>query len=341
MSDVAEAPLVAPHEVADAADGLRGVAVRTPLLPAHWLSERLGVETRLKCENLQRAGAFKIRGAYTMIARLTDEDRARGVITYSSGNHAQGVALAARLFGVPCTVVMPTTVPPVKREGAAALGAEVVLEGTTSLHRQERAEALAAERGYVIVPAFDHPHIIAGQGTVGLEILEDWPGVEAILVPIGGGGLAAGIALWVKSRHPACMVVGVEPANADAMARSLEAGEPVTIEPRASIADGLMPVRPGVLTFAHARAHLDAVVRVSEEAIADAATELMRHAKLVVEFSGAATTAALLAGAWEPAGRKTVAVISGGNMDARRALEVLGGTDPADGRPGDAGHRTV
>jgi len=326
MSEAAALPLVSAHAVEAAASGLRGVAVETPLLPAHWLSERIGAEARLKCENLQRAGAFKIRGAYTMMARLSDEERARGVIAYSSGNHAQGVALAARMFNIPCTVVMPTTAPEVKRAGAAALGADVVQEGTTSVERQARAEVLAAEHGYVIVPAFDHPDIIAGQGTVGLEILDDWADVEAILVPIGGGGLAAGIGLWVKSRHPECMVVGVEPAQADAMARSLEAGEPVTIEPRGSIADGLMPVRPGDLTFAHARAFLDGVVRVSEEAIAEAAGELMRRSKLVVEFSGAATTAALLSGAWQPEGRRTVAVLSGGNMDPKRVLEVLGGT---------------
>ncbi|MEX0890543.1 MAG: threonine/serine dehydratase [Gemmatimonadota bacterium] len=326
MSEAAPLPLVSAHAVEAAASGLRGVTMETPLLPAHWLSERIGAETRLKCENLQRAGAFKIRGAYTMLARLTDQERARGVIAYSSGNHAQGVALAARMFKVHCTVVMPTTAPEVKRAGAAALGADIVQEGTTSVERQARAEALAAEHGYVIVPAFDHPDIIAGQGTVGLEILDDWADVEAILVPIGGGGLAAGIALWVKSRHPECMVVGVEPAHADAMARSLEAGEPVTIEPRGSIADGLMPVRPGDLTFAHARAYLDGVVRVTEEAIAEAAGELIRRSKLVVEFSGAATTAALLSGAWQPEGRRTAAVLSGGNMDPRRALELLGGT---------------
>jgi threonine dehydratase len=205
----------------------------------------------------------------------------------------------------------------------------VVLEGTTSVHRQERAEALAAEHGYVIIPAFDHPDIIAGQGTVGLEILDEWPDVEAVLVPIGGGGLAAGIAVWIKARHPACVVVGVEPETADAMARSLDAGRPVTIEPRGSIADGLMPVRPGDLTFAHARACLDGVVRVSDQAIAEAAGALMRHAKLVVEYSGAATTAALLSGAWRPEGRRTAVVISGGNVDPRVALDVLGGTDPA------------
>src|SRR5690606_28246064 len=193
--------LVAPEAIRDAAQGLRGVAVRTPLLPADWLSEELGAETRLKCENLQRIGAFKVRGAYTMVSRLPEPERRRGIITYSSGNHAQAVAFAARQFAIPAVVVMPVTASAVKIEGARRLGAEVVLEGITSLERQARAEAIAAERGLTVIPPFDHPDIIAGQGTVGLEILEDWPDVRAILVPVGGGGLLSGIAAWVRAHR--------------------------------------------------------------------------------------------------------------------------------------------
>lgn len=315
--------LISPASVRDAAERLRGVAVRTPLLPAPWLSERLGAEVRLKCENLQRAGAFKLRGAYTMIARLPDEERRRGVITFSSGNHAQGVALAAKLFGIHATVVMPTTAPAVKVEGARSLGAEIVLEGTTSTERQRRAEAIAAERGYVMVPAFDHADIIAGQGTVGLEILEDWPEADVVIAPIGGGGLAAGIAAWVKSQRPDATVIGVEPEAADAMLRSIRADEPVTIESRPTIADGLMPVRPGDLTFAHARAFLDEIVTVSDEAIVEALRGLMARSKLIVEPSGAATTAALLSGRIDVAGRRVAAVISGGNLDPARAAQLL------------------
>lgn len=319
-------PLVPPDAIRDAAKRLRGVAVRTPLLPAEWLSDAVGAEVRLKCENLQHAGAFKLRGAFTMIARLPEEMRRRGVITYSSGNHAQAVAFAARHFGVPAVVVMPASAPEVKGEGARALGAEVILEGTTSLERQQRAEAIARERGLVVVPPFDHPDIIAGQGTVGLEILEDWPDVDAILVPVGGGGLLSGIAAWVKRARPECRIIGVEPIGADAMRRSLDAGAPTTIESRPSIADGLLPVRPGDLTFVHARDLVDDIVTVSDDAIADAARSLITRSRLFVEFSGAATTAALRSGAWRGDASRIALVLSGGNLDAARAASLLAGT---------------
>jgi threonine dehydratase len=315
--------LVRADDIDRAAAALEGVALHTPLLPAPWLDERLGGEIRLKCENLQRAGAFKIRGAYTALARLTDEERARGVIAYSSGNHAQGVALAARLFGIRAVVVMPTTAPEIKRAGAERLGAEIVLEGTTSFERQARAEAIAAERGLTIIPAFDDANIIAGQGTVGREILQDWPEVDTVVVQIGGGGLISGTAAYLKQRHPVCRVIGVEPETADAMKRSFDAGEPVTIPFRGTIADGLMPVRPGDLNFEHVRAFVDEIVRVSDTAIADATGELLRSSKLIVEFSGAATVAALLSGDVVTRGRRVVAVLSGGNLDPVRALELL------------------
>jgi threonine ammonia-lyase medium form len=312
-----------------AAEVLAGVAVRTPLLPAAWLSDIVGAEVRLKCENLQRAGAFKIRGAYNAVHALPEAVRRRGVIAYSSGNHAQGVALAARLFGIEAVVVMPVTAPAVKVEGARALGAEIVMEGTTSLERQRCAETIAAERGLSIIPAFDHPDIIAGQGTVALEMHEQWPDFEAVLVPIGGGGLISGMAAWLRERSPGVRIIGVEPENADAMARSLAAGAPVTIEPRKTIADGLAPVRPGDLTYAHVEALVDEIVLVREEHIVDATSRLMRQGKLVVEFSGAATVAALLSGRWEPRGLRTAVVLSGGNIDPSRALELLdGGTVP-------------
>src|SRR5690606_8110945 len=254
--------MVAQEAIRDAADRVRGVAIHTPLLPADWLTDEIGVEVRLKCENLQRVGAFKLRGAYTMVSRLPDEQRRAGVITFSSGNHAQAVALAARHFGIPAVVVMPVTAPDVKVEGARRLGAEVVLEGTTSPERQARAEAIAAERGLTIIPPFDHPDIIAGQGTVALEILEDWPDLRAVLVPGGGGGLPSGTAAWVGAHRPDCAVIGVEPETAAAMRRSLDARNLVTIEPRPTIADGLAPLRPGDLTFAHARDLVDDVVTV-------------------------------------------------------------------------------
>jgi threonine ammonia-lyase medium form len=332
MSELATAPLtglVGAADIEAAARGLEGVIVRTPLLPADWLAERLGGDVRLKCENLQRAGAFKIRGAYTAVARLRPEERARGVIAYSSGNHAQGVALAARIFGIRAVVVMPTTAPAVKVDGAKRLGAEVVLEGTTSIHRQQRAEAIAAERGLTIIPAFDHPDIIAGQGTVGREILEDWPDVDTVIVQIGGGGLVSGVAAWLKQVRPGVRVIGVEPRTADAMKRSVEAGHPVTIEPARTIADGLMPVRPGDLTFAHAKHYVDDIVVVDDDAIIEATRLLLQRSRLVVEFSGAATVAALLSGLVEARGTRTAAVLSGGNLDPQRALELLGTDAPA------------
>jgi threonine dehydratase len=257
-----------------------------------------------------------------MVARLPPAERARGVIAFSSGNHAQGVALAAKLFGVGCVVVMPTTAPAVKVDGAKALGAEVILEGTTSVQRQRRAELEAAERGLVIVPAFDNPDIIAGQGTVGLEILQDWPDVEQILVPIGGGGLVSGVAAWVKAKQPEVQVIGVEPETANAMALSVAAGELVTIEPSSTIADGLMPIRPGDLTFAHCRDLVDGIVLVSDDEILDATRRLLARGKLVVEFSGAATLAALLADR-VTRGRRTAVVLSGGNLDPVRALALM------------------
>lgn len=315
--------LVHRRAIEDAHRLLAGVVERTPLLRSPWLSSEIGADARLKCENLQRAGAFKIRGAYNAVARLSEQERARGVIAYSSGNHAQGVALAAKLFGVPAVVVMPTTSPEIKREGARRFGAEVVLEGTTSIERQQRAESIAAERGLTIIPAFDHPDIIAGQGTTAIEILEDWPEVEQIVVPIGGGGLVSGIAAYVKQTRPEVRVVGVEPETADAMARSLEAGHPVTIPPARTVADGLMPVRPGDLTFAHAREYVDDVVRVSDDAIINATRRLLRDSKLVVEFSGAATVAALLSHDIAGRGSCVAAVLSGGNLDPVRALELL------------------
>ncbi len=317
--------LVSPGEVEAAARALRGVAIRTPLLPADWLSESLGIEVRLKCENLQRGGAFKLRGAYNMISRLPESERRAGVITYSSGNHAQAVALAARLFGVPAVVVMPTTAPAVKVRGARGFGAEVVFEGTTSLERKRRAERIAKQRGLTIVPPFDHLDIIAGQGTVGREILEEWPSVEAVLVPIGGGGLISGIAAAVRRDRPDLQVIGVEPAGAASMRASLNEGRPVTLERIETIADGLMPVRPGDLTFGHVRELVDNVVLVDDASIAAATAQVISRSKLLVEFSGAATVAALLSGAYAPQGRRTVAVLSGGNVDLADAATLLAG----------------
>ncbi len=309
--------LVHLDDVRAAARRIQGVARVTPVVS---LSERGEMPLAAKCENLQPVGAFKIRGAYNMLVQLPPADLARGVITYSSGNHGQAVAYAARLLGAPAVIVMPTTAPPVKVDGVRALGAEVIFEGTTSAERKARAEAEAARRGLAMVPPFDHPWIIAGQGTVGLEILDQCPLVDTVVVPVGGGGLIAGVAAAIKHVRPSVRIVGVEPVGAAKMTASLAAGAPVTLDRVASIADGLLPVRPGDLTFAHVRAYADQMVTVEDSAIERAMAWLFSRAHLVVEPSGAASLAAVQVGAVarRPSG-VTVVVLSGGNV----ALETL------------------
>jgi threonine dehydratase len=282
----------------------------TPLIDVSRQAEQ---SLLLKCESLQPSGAFKIRGAYNMVAQLTAEERRRGVITYSSGNHGQAMALAARELGAPAVVVMPKTASRVKVEGARAFGAEVIFEGTTSVDRRVRAEREAAARGLTMVPPFDHPWIIAGQGTAGLEILEQRPDVGSVLVPIGGGGLIAGIAAAIKLTRPEVQVIGVEPEGAAAMKASVDAGQLVTLDKTETIADGLMPVRPGDLTFAHVRQFVDRIVTVTDLQIVDAVLWLFSNAKIVAEPSGAATVAAAFAAKLRrPA--PVVAVVSGGNI---------------------------
>ena len=315
--EVATSPtsLVTLDEIRRAAAVLRGVAVRTPLLPADGLSERVGVPVWLKPEMLQRGGAFKLRGAYTYMAGMAPEVRARGVIAPSSGNHAQAVALAARLFGVPSTVVMPTTVSPAKRAGAERLGATVELAGTTTADRMQRAEEIARETGQRIVPPYDDPTIVAGQGTAGLELVEDSPEpLGTVLVPVGGGGLSAGVAAAVKLLSPGTRVVGVEPAGAPKLTRARAAGSPVLLERTGSIADGLLAVQVGAIPFAHHQAYLDDVVTVEDEAMVTAMRFLLDRMKLVAEPSGAITVAALWADLVRPVGT-TVAVLSGGNVE--------------------------
>ena len=324
--------VVSVSAVEEAARRIDGLVRRTPLL-------RLPVDGEApvyaKCENLQAAGAFKIRGASNFLARLDPDARRHGVITYSSGNHAQAVALAARRVGVPAVVVMPTTAPAVKVEGARALGAEILFEGTTSIERKRRAEEEARTRRLQMVPPFDHPWIIAGQGTVGLEILRDCPAVARVLVPVGGGGLAAGVAAAVKQRRPDVRVVGVEPGGAAKMTASLAAGRPVSLDRVSSLADGLLPVRPGDLTFHHVQRFVDEVVTVDDDPIADAVLWLFRRAKLVVETSGAATLAALPAAAGsDPPGPvgPTVVVLSGGNLGLETLAQLAARRSPEDRR---------
>jgi threonine dehydratase len=317
-------PLVTLSAVRDAAKRIQSIARRTPVLD---VSDLAGRPLWLKCEPQQPGGAFKIRGATNMLMRLSPDELKRGVITFSSGNHGQAVALAASRLGAPAVIVMPTTAPAIKIAGVKRWGAEVVLEGTTSVQRRVRAEAIAADRGLTMVPPFDHEWIVEGQGTCGLEILEQVPGVHTIVVPVGGGGLVSGVAAAVKQSNPTVRIVGVEPAGAAKMSASLAAGQPVSLESTQSIADGLMPVRPGDITFEHVKKFVDAMVTVDDGLIARAALWLFHEAKQVVEPSGAATVAAVL---WPAEGSpladrsvKIVAILSGGNI-APSTLAELG-----------------
>jgi threonine dehydratase len=279
----------------------------------------------LKCECLQFAGAFKLRGAYNFISSLSPEARRAGVVTYSSGNHAQGVAYAARSFGIPALVVMPEDAPGIKVAAVRRLGARLEMAGTTTTERKSRAEELLAEIGGTMVPPFDHPDIIAGQGTAGLEIVEQLEEasrrrgeeirVATVLVPIGGGGLISGVAAAISELVPDASVIGVEPEGAPKMTRSLDAGHPVTLESVDTIADGLKPVRPGDLTFEYTRDLVEQVVTVDDASIREAVLWCQGQ-RLVVEPSGAATIAAIASGKVKPASEgATVAVLSGGNLD--------------------------
>jgi threonine dehydratase len=317
--------LVTLENIEQAARELAAVAVRTPLLPLDALSDRIGVPVFVKPEMLQRGGAFKFRGAYTFLSRLAPDVRSRGVIAPSSGNHAQAVAMAAKLFGVPATVVMPTTVTKAKREGAERLGARVVLAGTTTADRYDKALQLARSEGGTLVPPYDDPTIIAGQATVGLEIADDLPALGTVVVQVGGGGLSAGVATAIKARIPAARVIGVEPAGAPKLSRAREAGHPVRLEKTSGMTDGLLAIEIGRLPFAHHKRYVDEVVRVEDGAIPAAMRLLLDRAKVVAEPSGAITVAAVIAGLVRPADeRPVVAVLSGGNVEWDGLQEALG-----------------
>ncbi len=305
------------EHVQEAAALIRGIADNTPLYGAPGLSSSLGVSVYLKGEHRQPVGAFKARGAYNAIARLDDGERARGVITYSSGNHGQAVAWAAKQMHTRAVIVMPETVPSIKSEGVRRHGGEVVLAGRTSADRYTRAMELVDEHGYVVIPPFDHPDVMAGQGTCGLEILEQRPDVSTILVPVGGGGLIAGIATVVAALRPEVEVIGVEPAGAAKLTAALDAGEPVTLDHTESLADGLLPLSIGKLTFPQMRSSVHRTALVSDDDLLKAMRYLRDDVGERVEPSGAATTAALLGGHVQVRGT-VVAVISGGNIEPER-----------------------
>jgi threonine dehydratase len=313
--------LVTLDEIRDAATRIAGAAIRTPLL-------RWDETTWLKAESLQPVGAFKMRGAYNLVASLSDEERARGVVTYSSGNHAQAVARAARLLGAQATIVMPEGAPQIKIDGVRRDGAEIVFTGPGSEERHRIALELVADRGFVMVEPYDDRRIIAGQGTAGLEIAEELPDVTSVLVPVSGGGLSSGVATAVKALAPDARIIGVEPELAADARDSLAAGEIVSWEASLTtrtMADGLRVEHLGRLPFLHLRRFMDEIVTVSEEEMAEAMRQLASRARLVVEPSGAASMAAHLSGAAarEPGDDRRVILLSGGNVDRHRLAEIL------------------
>jgi threonine dehydratase len=313
---------------------LRGIAARTPLVqyfppgPSHKTHDRI---LRIKPESLQPIGSFKLRGAYNKIATLSDEERQRGVITYSSGNHAQGVAYGARAMGVQACIVMPRNAPKIKMDATKALGAEVVTVGSASSERRKKAEELAQEHGYAIVPPYDDEQIISGQGTVGLEIHEDLPEADIVLVPIGGGGLISGVAAALKMSGSKAKIIGVEPELANDAQQSLRTGGIITLPAErvsSTLADGLRTQSVGNLNFDIIKNYVDDIITVEEDEIREAMRRMMSEMRLVAEPSGAVTFAAYLFHESQlPAGRKVVAVMSGGNIEPSLLAEVLTESD--------------
>ena len=305
---------ISPADIDAAAELLRGVSITTPMEESRWLSALVGGPVLLKCENLQRTGSFKIRGAYVRMSRLSEEERARGVVAASAGNHAQGVALAAQLLGIKATVFMPEGAPIPKLNATRGYGAEVVFHGAILDEALTRAIEYAEETGAVLIHPFDHPDIVAGQATCGLEILDQAPQAATVLVPTGGGGLGAGIALAIKASRPDVRLVGVQAEGAAAYPGSLAAGEPVALASMTTMADGIAVARPGQVPFAAIEELVDDVVTVSEESISGALVMLLERAKLVVEPAGAVAVAAIMDRPQDYA-TPAVAVLSGGNVD--------------------------
>src|SRR5271165_749728 len=314
---------------------LRGIAARTPLVPYFPPANNQGDESSaagdeqlwFKPESLQPIGSFKLRGAYNKVASFSEEERQRGVISYSSGNHAQGVAYAARALGVKAVIVMPRNAPKIKMDSTAALGAEIVIVGPASAERMQKAEELAQEHGYSIVPPYNDELIIAGQGTAGLEILEDCPDVELVLMPVGGGGLVSGIASALKLSGSSAKIVGVEPELANDAQQSFRKGEIVQLSAErvsSTLADGLRTQSVGPLNFEHIRKFVDDIITVTEDEIRSAVRQIATNARIVAEPSGAVSYAAWMFHRDElPVSMKTVAVVSGGNIEPRLLAQIL------------------
>lgn len=311
------------EDVRAAASRLQGVAHRTPVVTSRTLDERTGASVFLKCENFQRMGAFKFRGAYNRLVQLDEKQRRAGVVAFSSGNHAQGVALAAQLLGIPAAIVMPEDAPKSKVAATRGYGAEVIFYDRYRSHRAEIAQGICDERGAVMVPPFNDPHIIAGAGTAALELLEDAGDLDIGLAPVGGGGLLSGSALAAHGRNPRMDVYGVEPEAGNDAQQSLRRGEIVHIDVPQTIADGLQTQAPGELTFAIMREHVRDIVTVSDAELRDAMRFAFERLKIVMEPSGAAGLAVMLSGKLPAAGKRVGVVISGGNVDAERFGQLL------------------
>jgi threonine dehydratase len=322
QGSLAQSPLLSAEAIRATAAALHGIAVKTPLIPVPALASRMTAPVFLKCEHLQPVGAFKIRGAYTAISRIPPSDRARGVITYSSGNHGQAVAYAAGLLGIRAVVVMPQRAPAIKVAGVKRLGGEVVIAGNSSAERYEQARRVSEREGLAMVPPYESLDVVAGQATCGLEIVEACPEVETIVVPVGGGGLIAGIAAAVSAFKPGTRVVGVEPVGAPKLARALEAGCSVQLDHTESLADGLLPLAIGQLPFSILSGLVREAVQVTEAEIVEAVRFLFHEVNVSAEPSGAVTTAAILSGKVEVTG-PTVAIVSGGNVDPERFQQLV------------------
>ncbi len=315
-------PRVTLEDIRAARELLEGVSTTTPLQGARWLSEVAGGPVVLKCENLQRTGSFKIRGAYTRLARMPEEARAAGVVAASAGNHAQGVALAAQMLGVDATVFMPEGAPIPKEKATRGYGAEVRFAGRTIDEALDAALEFAGETGATLIHPYDHPDIVAGQGTCGLEILEQCPDLRTVVVPTGGGGFIAGIATAIRAQRPDVRIVGVQAKGAASYPPSLQAGHPVPLTTMSTMADGIAVGRPGQVPYAAIEEYVERVVTVSEESLSRALLMLLERAKLLVEAAGAVAVAAILD---DPDAFETpaVAVLSGGNIDPLLLTRVL------------------
>lgn len=309
--------------VKSAARAIKGVANRTPVLTSRTVNELTGYEVYFKCENFQRVGAFKFRGAYNALSRLSEAERAKGVVTHSSGNHAQGIALAAKLLGISAVIAMPTDAPASKLAATRGYGAEIALYNRQTQDRAEVSAKIARERGLTFIHPYDHPHIMAGQGTVALELLEDVPDLDVLVAPVGGGGLLSGCATAAKAIRPAIRIFGVETENANDWWQSFQKGERVKIPPPTTIADGMRTQQPGQLTYPVIREKVEEILLVSDAQVIETVKFLLLRMKILAEPTGAVAPAAVLQKMVGPSGSKVGVIISGGNIDVELLAQLI------------------